>query len=168
MNTEDPVAQILRQLKPVEELPAVGFWPLPWGWWFVILLFVVLVIVISLIIIPKLMARLKQNRQRRNCYRLLDKIQQKFEKHQNPEAALNDTLILLKRIAIQKESRAQVAALSGLDWLQYLDKGLPQPCFERQFTPELTQLRYSEEALTQANAAHFFKLARHWIRHVNF
>ncbi len=109
MENQD-TAQLLAQLKDIHlpEAPvAPSLWPL---YVFIVLLF------LALGVYALRRSRSSTNWQREALDNLAD-IQQR-----SPQTALQQTAILLKRIAITHDNHPSVKRLSGDRWLQYLDQ----------------------------------------------
>jgi len=76
---------------------------------------------------------------------------------------------LLKRTAIAATSREKVAALTGPEWLAFLDRTLGGDAFTRGAGPWLTRIAYADRAqcaqIPGADREALMKLARRWIEH---
>lgn len=102
-STALPLADIHLQAAP-------GFWPLPWGWWLV-LIFVLGSVLFFLIYLYRY---IRKNRAKKEALR-------QFNKH----PSLANINLLLKKTALHYYNRKQVAGLTGHDWLTFLDRQLP-------------------------------------------
>ena len=111
--SEDPLAQ-LRDL----HLPqAVADWPPALGWW--LLAGLVLFGLVSSM--RALHRRYKSNAYRRFAQRELKSIVAEHAETQDARRALSRLQFLMKRVAMTAFNRAEVAALSGVAWTQFLD-----------------------------------------------
>ena len=111
--SEDPLAQ-LRDL----HLPqAVADWPPALGWW----LLAGLVLFGLVWSMRALHRRYKSNAYRRFAQRELKAIVAEHAETQDARRALSRLQFLMKRVAITAFNRAEVAALSGVAWTQFLD-----------------------------------------------
>jgi hypothetical protein len=76
---------------------------------------------------------------------------------------------LLKRTAIAATSRDKVAALTGPEWLAFLDRTLGGDAFTRGAGPWLTRIAYADRAqctqIPGPDREELLKLARRWIEH---
>ncbi|WP_288129626.1 DUF4381 domain-containing protein [Microbulbifer sp.] len=116
--------ELLTQLKDIQEPAAVGWWPPAPGWW------LAAVIVFSLLIIAGLaLLHLRRKRQQRR-YRtegihLLRAVDVKDPR------AVEEINILLKRVAVVSFGRRRCAALTGQQWIDFLQRtsgeDLPAP-----------------------------------------
>ena len=103
-STPLPLADIHLQSAP-------NFWPLPWGWWLVILITLSVVIAGSIWLYRRHQQRLALREAKRQL------------KHIDNLSALNT---LLKRAALSYFPRETVAGLTGQAWLAFLDAQLPE------------------------------------------
>ena len=111
--SEDPLAQ-LRDL----HLPqAVADWPPALGWW----LLAGLVLFGLVWSMRALHRRYKSNAYRRFAQRELKAIVAEHAETQDARRALSRLQFLMKRVAMTAFNRAEVAALSGVAWTQFLD-----------------------------------------------
>ena len=116
MNPTQPPAQTL-QLKDIHLPDLPGFWPPAPGWWLVALLALALLIWAGVALRHYLLLR----RQRKQVLGLLTQLEQQFDPKQATHH-LAQLSILLRRVAVTRYSRHRVAALTGTDWLQFLDE----------------------------------------------
>jgi len=156
----ESLVSLIAQLHDMREPPAVSMWPATDAWW-------VLAAILGLLVAFGLW-RWTQHR-RANAYR-----REALARLRDLEPALlgGDAAALagldqiLRRTALAAFPRAEVAALTGTDWADYLDhsaKGLPPPGFGG-ISGALAEAPYAARppAFDGAGAA---RLARHWIRH---
>lgn len=114
--TLDPSTLPLRDI----HLPdTVSWWPPAIGWWLLLALLIVTVITFTILWIKRI--------RRRRSPVFLARLS--FEQIKKEYAATGDKIelvrnlsILLRRTVISINSRKDTAALTGHDWLQYLDK----------------------------------------------
>jgi len=111
---------------------APGYWPLAPGWW--ILMGIALLIALVVFILLK--------RKKRESYRQQALIEFKridFELTQDQDLAkfLQNTNLLLKRIALTAHSKSFNASIKGNDWLQWLDQQSPK--LNTEFSSDLGQ-----------------------------
>ncbi len=112
-NHGDPL-QGLRDI----HLPApVSFWPPAPGWWILALL-----IVIMLFTAVWLWRRHRRRAYRRMALKELHQLQQALQAGKTETSIIAELSILLRRTAISRYGRQQVAGLQGKDWLVFLDR----------------------------------------------
>lgn len=116
----------------------VGWWPLAPGWW-ILLLLLAAAVGFGLI-------RWHQHRQRnaarRYALRKLARFEAEYLEHRNPVVLGKQLSQLLRRGMLAYAERDEVAGLTGEDWLQWLDRGMPLPYFHTEGGKSLLQLPY--------------------------
>lgn len=108
----------LSQLRDIHLPAPVSWWPPAPGWW--LLAAVALLAALGLYARHRLRRR---NRWRRLALSELARLRQGHES-QPPAALLGELSVLLRRVAVSRFPRDEVAALSGDAWLAFLDRGL--------------------------------------------
>lgn len=102
---------------PLKLPSAASFWPpAAWVWLLVAGLLMLLLLVI-------LIRKHRRNHVRRYAYAELDAIQARYLQSQDAARYLHEVNLLLRRLAVRNFSREKVAALTGEDWLKFLDWG---------------------------------------------
>lgn len=149
---QDPLAQ----LRDIHLPEAVGLWPLAPGWWILIALFLALVAgsiwywrkrVISMAFKREALSQLEALNDLRDNNGL------------QYVQALN---ALLKQTALTAHARAEVAALSGQQWLEYLDQHFSQSAFVSGAGRCLADAPYKPSLATEELSA-LHLLAQQWI-----
>jgi len=126
------------QLRDIH-LPAdPGFWPLAPGWWILIVLF--------LIVLYFVMKKINKNRQVKRTIRLLQnnllQMREAFNQHKDKHKLAVEISDLLKRFVRHVLKDSQATALTGNDWIDYLNNKMGSDVFN-EFKQELTQAQYS-------------------------
>ena len=111
----NPAEQTL-QLRDVHLPASPEFWPPAPGWWIAALLAVVVLAWISI----RLVSFWRHKRSQREIFLLLDDLAKTETDDRIPEF-LASVSTLLRRVALLKFPRNEVAALTGKDWLSFLD-----------------------------------------------
>ena len=119
----DPLQLPLKDI----HLPQVpGWWPPAPGWW----------MLLGLVVLIAALCywwRLRQQRIRRSAVHLakleLDSLQNDFNSHQDARKFIADLSILLRRLSISAFPRTETAALTGEDWLNFLDAPMQNSSF---------------------------------------
>jgi len=111
MNLEE-----LKQLvKPLMPPSAADAWPpAPWVWWLAGGL-------VALVVLVAFIRWYRSTHIRRYAYAELEAIQKRYQQSQDAARYLYEINLLLRRIAVRNFSRDKVAALTGDDWLEFLD-----------------------------------------------
>ncbi len=107
----------LKGLRDIHLPEPVSFWPPAPGWW----------VLAVLIVLLSVMALWLWKRHRRMAYRRaalveLQRLRQALAQGQADIPIVAELSILLRRVAISRYGRQQVAALNGVAWLEFLDR----------------------------------------------
>ncbi|WP_323815663.1 DUF4381 domain-containing protein [Cellvibrio sp. NN19] len=157
----DSTAPSLDALKELPLPPVVPYTPQTIGW---VILAAVVIVLICWNLWRNYQYRLA-NRYRVEALAELDQIEQALGSHPSAAAQLPT---LIKRVALTAAPRADIAALSGDAWLQWLDASLPQAGFLDAPGKLIPALAYSSPANSQiANPKELhalLALTRRWIR----
>jgi hypothetical protein len=131
----DPEQIPLRDLHLPE---AVGWWPLAPGWWVLLGVLAIGVLVLS----RRAWLRWRHDAARRIALRELERLERSYR--EAPNAVLLATRLseLLRRTMLAYSPRAQVAGLTGQEWLAWLDRGLGERLFTEGPGRSLQELPY--------------------------
>ncbi|SEH07879.1 Uncharacterised protein [Candidatus Venteria ishoeyi] len=141
----------------------VSIWPPAPGWW---LLFILTVAVLFLLG-RTLSRRYQKAADKRSALKISQQLFQRYQSHQDSHVLLNELSKLLRRLAVQRFSKHQVARLHGQAWLAFLDDTLPKSGL---FTQGIGQLlgdsRYQPEQaeLSQNQMMELQNLVKSWIK----
>jgi len=145
-------------LKDIHLPEAITWWPPAPGWW--------LLVMASILLLfggVMLYRRLTRKTVFKHAQRLF--IQLKNTPTAEPLATLTALSALLRRVAISHDNRADVAALHGVAWLAYLDKGLPDAPFSTGIGRCLADAHYRHQPPTDLDLAAVFALCERWLKH---
>lgn len=146
-------------LGPLYEPTPVAFHFETPGWYLVFGIGLLLILWISVVLVLKY----RRNAYRRQALKLLFTIENRF--HSNQEVAcVNDTMILLKQVALTTYPRAAVAELSGELWLQFLDSKAEKASFAS-ISDTLLSALYQNKIDQPEQVVQVFNNARNWIKH---
>jgi len=109
-----PQTDALAALRDIHLPEAVSFWPLAPGWWGA------LALLISLVVACVLLVRRRRRSARRAALRMLGEAEQRFRSDGDVRALAVALSALLRRVALFRFPRRDVAALHGNDWLRFL------------------------------------------------
>ena len=112
----NPAAMAPLDLRDIHAAAAPSLWPPAPGWWLLAVLLIVALAMATL----WLLRRYHRYRQKRQIMDELEKLGHAYTSENNNEF-LAQLSILLRRIALRRYSREQVASLTGSDWLRFLD-----------------------------------------------
>lgn len=158
MNSQDPLEQ-LRDIHLPEE---AGWWPLAWGWW----LALAVVLLLGALLLHQWR---KRRRQRRYRYDALQAVEQAYAQYQtegDTAAYLQRVSELLRRAVLSGVSPAQgatLAALSGEQWLAFLDESLPDGDKGFQQGPGRALLAGPYQPNPEADVKGLHALSRRWL-----
>jgi len=113
----DPEQIPLRDLHLPEP---IGWWPLAWGWWFLLGL-----AMLGLgYLVYQGWRRWRANRPRRIALRQLAQVQADYRRGLDAVALSKQLSQLLRRAMLAYAARDEVAGLTGQNWLEWLDRGM--------------------------------------------
>jgi hypothetical protein len=153
----NPTARPVLDLRDVHAPPFPDFWPPAPGWWVAAALLAVLLVVVSV----RLYRRYRLRRQRRQVLSSLDTLAAGY----SAEAAVGfvtEVSMLLRRVALRRFPRRQVAALFGAEWCRFLDETGGDGGFSHGPGQVLASGPYA--ARVEVDPTGLTSLARLWIR----
>lgn len=112
----NPTAAATLDLRDIHAAAPPSVWPPAPGWWLLAVLIIAVLVVGSLWM-------LRHYRAYRLKCQIMDELDAlaNSEKNENSLAFLTQLSVLLRRIALRRYAREQVASLTGSDWLRFLD-----------------------------------------------
>lgn len=146
----DPLAELRDVILP----PDPSFWPPAIGWWLLAASAVILAVTV-LYGFRYFSARLARASVVENVSNL---------KKLDSKTAVVELSILLKKIAVTKFPRAQVAGLTGSRWLEFLDQSGETDQFTRGPGRILATAPYSKQIVEDLNPV--FDLCEDWVRKI--
>ena len=94
----------------------VSWWPIAAGWWLLLA-----IIILSIAIIWFLHIKKERGRLRKQALAELEKVETRFNQHQDTQQLASELSILLRRVSISRYPRTDVAGLTGQAWLNFLN-----------------------------------------------
>ncbi|MCB1873763.1 MAG: DUF4381 domain-containing protein [Chromatiaceae bacterium] len=147
------------QLRDIHLPPAPPWWPPAPGWWVVAAL-----LLFSLLLIVWWSWRAWQRRRRwRALQAALDAIERDLTAGPAPQPVAKLSA-LLKRIALSRHPRAEVAALNGAQWLSFLDRTGGNGAFTTGPGRVLAEGAY-HATLESFDVAGLMHTVRRWVKH---
>jgi len=150
---------------PVTDLPlrdihipeAIGWWPPAIGWW-------VLSILIPLLLgfsvwLYKRLTRLTALKTARKLLKAL-----RNDTSLDDLAKIAELSALLRRVAISTDNRAEVAGLTGQNWLSYLDGALKGAPFSEGPGRIFLDAHYRKSAPSEPALQDVFQLCEDWLK----
>ncbi len=153
----NPAGQTALQLRDIHLPAAPGWWPPAPGWW--------LVAAISLALLTWLgRIALRRYRLHRQRQRILARLDTLTQSHEVTPQSLAELSILLRRLALMRHPRREVARLSGADWLRFLDDTGGDGRFTHGPGEVLASGPYRPALPGEVDVAALSALLRDWIR----
>lgn len=144
----------LRDIHLPEE---IGWWPPALGWWLAAVL-VPLLIWLSI----KLYKRLTRNTALKTAKKILLEI--KRDNTLDDFDKLCRLSVLLRRVAISLAPRSEVASLTGLAWLEYLDGSMQGNPFSQGVGKHLIESPYRNKETLQLDLPALITLCEDWLK----
>jgi len=155
----DPLAE----LRDIHMPPPVEAWPPAPGWW-----------ILGIMVLAGLVAmalwwlrRWRANRYRREALRELLRLYRAYEQHQDAATWLREFEALLKRVALTRYPREDVASLTGESWVAFLDKTGASNDFTMGAGQALIDGIYRPpgEHCNDVDVRQLHELGKQWIKH---
>ena len=150
------------QLKDIHLPDSPGFWPLAPGWWILLLVLLVLIVWLTLMLIRKTKQR-KHQKSIFNQYMILEK--ELLDKPNNESIATINTF--LRQLAVNKYPRSDIASLTGMQWLEFLDKTGKTKDFSKGVGHILVDAPYQITIQQNFNVSKFTLIIRNWIKTIS-
>lgn len=144
-------------LKDIHLPEAIGWWPPAIGWWLLAVLIPVLVFFSYW-----LYKRLTRTSAIKTARKNLLAIQQHSSLDNSQK--LRELSILMRRVAISVNPRAEVASLTGRSWLAFLDKSLTGASFSEGFGQLLTEAPYRNTSPSDQEISGLIGLCEDWLK----
>lgn len=154
MAQADPLAD----LRDIHLPSPVEWWPPAPGWWIVAAVVAVLVIYG----VYRLWRYWRANRYRREAIAQLDALLNRYNEVGDAHQYLDDFQVLLKRVALTRYPRDQVASLTGESWVDFLDKTSGSHEFSMGEGQVLVDVNYQPSPNADIQQLH--QLGRLWIK----
>ncbi len=113
----NPASQTALQLRDIHLPAEPGFWPPAPGWWILAALLLALLAWTGRV----LLRRYRLQRQRQRILAMLGELEQEPANNITPER-IAQISSLLRRLALMRYPHQRVAALTGSEWLRFLDE----------------------------------------------
>ena len=146
----------LSELRDIHLPPPPPLWPPAPGWW---LLALVAIAAVALGVRFAL-ARWRRGRGRRAAVRAMAELRNRYQRGEALDVLTAELATLLRRAAMNRHPRAQVAGLTGRDWLEFLDDDRHQ--FTKGVGACLATAPYARAPAVDFDA--LFALCETWVR----
>lgn len=131
-------------LRDIHLPPEIGWWPLALGWW---LLLGLLLVAVGLWLWWRHRLPRQDDNVLEEALQTLDSLPRRYPA--NSKALLRELNVLLRRVAISRYGRKQVAGLVGAAWVAFLDERAGRTLFGGKLAPLLTASPYQPEDQTE-------------------
>ena len=150
-------------LRDIHLPEAISWWPVAPGWWLVL---GGSLLIIAVLIIAKKIYRSRQLGRDIRCE--LETIKQQFQKDQNKVQLAKSLSRLLRRANISYYPQANIAGLTGENWLSHLDKTNTRPYVKAAFNSDTGKILLSapylpEEISPDFDAPTLIALCESWL-----
>ncbi len=153
--------EALSGLKDIHLPPPVGWWPPAPGWW--------LLAALGLLVLYSAWRIWRKRRRRRALHdealAELAAIRASYSSSGDPRRLARELSRLLRRVAISRFPREEVAGLVGDDWLAFLDRAFDGDGFARGPGRILVEAPYRSGS-QELDADALFELVRRWLEAV--
>jgi hypothetical protein len=148
----------LSELRDIHLPPAPPLWPPAPGWW------LISAVAIALLVLGVRFARMawQRGRPRRAAVRAIEKLRGRHDSGEAADVLTAELAILLRRAAMNRHPRAQVAGLTGHDWLKFLDGDDDGHCFTDGVGACLATAPYARGSTVDLGA--LLTLCERWVR----
>ena len=153
----------LENLRDIHLPGEVSAWPPAPGWWILALVILILVA----FIIRYIWQRHQQKHILRISLNHLTKLTDNYQKHNDPQKLVKSYSSLLRRIALARFSRQNVAGLTGDTWLNFLDNSAHKAIFNSDIGRLLLNAPYQKEEVVASNIDELTVAVKLWINSVN-
>jgi len=107
----------LSELRDIHLPPPPTLWPPAPGWWVVSV-----VVAVALVFAVRFVrAAWRRAQPRRAAVRAIAELRRRYESGEAPDILTAELATLLRRAAMNRHPRSQVAGLTGREWLKFLD-----------------------------------------------
>jgi len=147
-------------LRDIHLPEAVSWWPPAPGWWGLPALILLLAIIYLFV-----RAWRRRRRLRNSAIQELKYICDAFDRHHDSLRLVRELSVLLRRIAISYFPRSDVAALTGDEWLRFLDKSADLADGDQGFLKGPGRILNSGpyQARLEVDAQSLMVLCRRWV-----
>ncbi len=143
-------------LKDIHLPEAVSWFPPALGWWLL-----VLCLPLVTAFLYWLYKRLTRQTALKSAKKILATIQQ--DRLGDNHKKLSELSVLLRRVAISLNPRAEVASLTGAAWLAFLDSSLKDAPFSQGIGQCLSYAPYQKTPLTETQMNALIALCANWL-----
>ncbi len=157
-----PATDALAALRDIHLPEAVSFWPLASGWW------ALLLAVLAAAALSCLAVRWRRRSIKRAALRELEAVQRDFGSTGDHAELAESLSSVLRRVALVRFARAEVAGLHGADWLSFLADSASGVGFPADVGASIERAVYADPSSTShRDGEAWIAAARDWIRRIS-
>ena len=135
-----------------------AWWPPAPGWW----LLAIVLLVAGVVVARWLVRQRRRNAAARQALHELESLRRRLDHDADAGYFARELSKLLRRFALARFARSEVAALTGEDWLQFLDRHGGDGRFLGGAGRQLVEAPYRAQA--QVSCAELAALVEQWVR----
>ncbi len=137
-------------------------WPPALGWWILLALLITLLTVLVI----KFIRYKKLKKQQQRILQALAKLEGKLRKDRNT-VALAEINILLRRLALMRYPRKQIASLTGKNWIDFLDNSGNTQDFSKGAGRVLADVPYLAQMPEKIDIKELSRVVKKWVKHIS-
>lgn len=150
------------QLQALDLPMEIGFWPIAWGWWVLLVLLVCITLASTI--------WWKRNRYRFFAKKRLVAYFHDYNQTKNLHVYCQHAAYLLRELAITHYGRSTVSSLNGNEWIVFLNAKVKTPIFDEKTASYLTQAPfcdadYFNTHFTNVGVDQLHKQLLNWVRY---
>ena len=159
----NPAASASLELRDIHAAPLPSFWPPAPGWWLLAVLLLAALVVLGIWLLRRYRRHRLQQQILGEIGQLGDCYSTDYYSSEKASEFVTGLSTLLRRVALQRYPREQVASLTGAAWLQFLDETGGKGEFEHGIGQLLERGAYAPQA-GDLPAGELLALARCWAK----
>lgn len=144
-------------LKDIHLPEAIGWWPPAIGWWLLVVL-IPLFMALLYWLYRRLARKTAINTAKKHLFAI------KHNPARDNHAKLREISMLIRRVAISINPRAEVASLIGHHWLAFLDKSLKNAPFSEGCGQLLADAPYRNTLPSEQEISQLISLCEDWLK----
>ena len=157
-----PTTDALAALRDIHLPEAISFWPLAPGWW------MSLIALVAVAALFHFAVRWRRRSVKRAALRELEAVQSDFGSTGDHAALAASLSSVLRRVALARFAREEVAGLHGADWLGFLAESGSGVGFPAEVGASIERAVYAApNSLSLPDGETWIAAARDWIRRIS-
>jgi len=158
-----PQSNPLENLRDIHLPDTISAWPPAPGWWILALLLISLLIWLGW----KIWNKYQQKQLLRLSLANVIKLESDYQQHQDPQLLVRQYSSLLRRVALARFPRQQVASITGSRWLEFLDNSSDTKLFDSEIGRLLLDGPYQKSSDNIDNIDTLTRAVHQWLKAVD-